>query len=103
MLVPLSAVLAVFIAVVELATAAPHQPRQKFSIPLRRNPQPRTSDQIGASLRRQADRLIAKYGSTNKRSTPSKRANTANVTLVDQDLDYSYYGSIGVATPQQTY
>ena len=102
MIVTLSSALAILLTASELATAAP-QRRQGFSIPLRRSPQPRTTDEIRASLRRQADRLIAKYGATNKRSTPSKRANTGSITLVDQDIDFSYYGPISVGTPAKTY
>ena len=94
--------LTVLLAASELAIAAP-QRRQGFSIPLRRNPQPRTTDEIRSSLRRQADRLIAKYGATNKRSTPSRRAKTASVSLVDQDLDFTYYGPVSVGTPAKTY
>jgi cathepsin D len=102
MIVPLSSALAVLLVASELANAAP-QRRQGFSIPLRRNPQPRTTDEIRASLRRQADRLITKYGATNKRSTSSKRANSGSITLVDQDTDFSYYGPISVGTPAKTY
>lgn len=104
MIISLVSSLAVLLAASELAAAAPQQqPTQGFSIPLRRRPQPRTTDEIRSSLRREADRLIAKYGATNKRSTSSKRANTGSVPLVDQNVDFSYYGPITLGTPAKIY
>lgn len=89
----------------ELVTALPQPGRTGFSIPLRRNRQPQTTEEIRASYRRQADRLIAKYGAKDSRSSSksSKRANTASITLVDGDIDFSYYGPITVGTPAKTF
>lgn len=90
-------------------SAAPslHSRHKGYSIPLKRGPVARSTEERRASLRRQADRLITKYGATNhlKRSkTSEKRATTtASVTLVDQDIDYSYYAPISVGTPAKTY
>lgn len=95
----------------QLVTAAPslHSRNKGYSIPLKRGPVPRTTEERRASLRRQADRLIAKYGAKNhlKRAaskTSEKRATTtASVELVDSDIDYSYYAPISVGTPAKTF
>lgn len=92
---------------IDTVAAAPRPPSAGYSIPLRRGPVARTTEERRASLRRQADRLIAKYSATKPTSSSSsnskKRANTASVTLVDQDVDFSYYGPISVGTPAKTF
>lgn len=93
--------LLLLLAELSIVAAAPRPPSAGYSIPLRRGPVARTTEERRASLRRQADRLIAKY--TKPASSNAKRANTASVTLVDQDVDFSYYGPISVGTPAKTF
>lgn len=89
----------------ELVTALPQPGHPGFTIPLRRKPQPRTTSDILAHHRSQADRLIAKYNAKDPRksSESRKRGNTATLQLVDQDVDFSYYGPISVGTPAKTF
>lgn len=61
---------------------------------LRRNPSPRDATQRGALAKRQRDNLIAKYGG----ATTQKRSTGYN-SIVNQDYDSSYYGSLAIGTP----
>lgn len=104
MLIYLHALSAVLLAS-ELVAALPKPARSGFSIPLRRSRQPTTTEEIQAYHRRQADRLIAKYNANDPRASSQsrKRANTATLTIVDQDVDFSYYGPVSVGTPAKTF
>lgn len=89
-----------------LVTALPQPAPPGFSIPLRRSPQPKTQEEIYAHHRAQADRLIAKYNAKDPRTSSAstrKRGDTATLQLVDQDVDFSYYGPISVGTPAKTF
>lgn len=86
-----------------LASAAPSlsNNKQGTSIPLRRRvPRARTTAEIRAQARRQADALIAKYV---KKPEDRKRAKTGSVPLTDLNVDFQYYGSISVGTPAKSY
>lgn len=91
----------------DLASAAPKlnpAPVKGQSIPLRRRPQPRTTAEIRAQARRQADALIAKYVRPTKNANAAdKRASTASVQLTDFNVDFQYYGEVQVGTPPQTF
>lgn len=75
----------------------PASPAKGQSIPLRRRPQPRTTSEIRAQARRQADLLIAKYVKPAS-DGPTKRAGTASVPLTNYNVDFQYYGSISVVS-----
>ncbi|KAG0705620.1 aspartic peptidase domain-containing protein [Suillus ampliporus] len=65
------------------------------SIPLlRRNPSPREVSDWGALAKSQRDNLLAKYGG----QTTQKRSTGYN-SLVDQQYDSAYYGSLAIGTP----
>ncbi|KAF8322235.1 acid protease [Clavulina sp. PMI_390] len=103
MLFRIQALSAVLVAV-ELVLALPSPSTPGYSVPLRRRTRQRqTTEEIQAYHRRQADRLLAKYSASDAASSPSKRASSTSLTLVDEDVDFSYYAPISVGTPSQSF
>ncbi|OAX43168.1 acid protease [Rhizopogon vinicolor AM-OR11-026] len=69
------------------------------SIPLlRRNPSPYDIGRLGALAKRQRDNVILKYGGQTK-----QRRSTGYNSIVDQQFDSSYYGTLAIGTPAESF
>ncbi|OJA16944.1 hypothetical protein AZE42_12289 [Rhizopogon vesiculosus] len=82
-----------FGAPTEAATVA------RQSIPLlRRNPSPYDIGRLGALAKNQRDNVILKYGGQTK-----QRRSTGYNSIVDQQYDSSYYGTLAIGTPAESF